>query len=1058
MVWKNWLFITLFILNNLFAFTVKWTYTEVENYDRMTFGASPVAVDLGPDVNSVGGEPDECLEIVTGSDEYSSFFPELGAYAVGIWRCIDALGNLEWAVDTRTDESRSSLAALDFYNVGDGHIEIVGGTTSGWNVETMDRHGNFLWTFPSPPQTGGPYMWHSSPAIADIVSSVSGLEVVIGNNPCSSVWCLQADPSDGADDGIFYGTPIGHDCFAGYGVTGGSEGTDWDVIWKFDTDASVISTPAVGDVDGDGDMDVVVGDGYQHTYGLFVEETGGNIYCIDGPTGALRWRFSTGGTEPVVDASPALADFDGDGDLEIIVGAQDENLYLIDGDEDGDGNISSAEMTTVYMGGPVHSSCAIADVNNDGIFEIIAASNSGDVKCLSYSPPTTATTIWTTTLDGAIVSSPAIANPSDPYCWTHFCANPMRNNVYPYTSEEIYAFVCTMDGNVYRLNGISGSVEDIIHLGEHIHTSPIIADIDLDCQLELVVTVCNNPYGGSPDIIYCLGTDLYNPDCFDCRKMVSWPLCPVDTDDDVIPIVSCPEQAAVFAYAETTYWDRPDTSFTFASVNIFRRDGSEMHFAVQGVANTMNFNIVPLDTVIVNVWHNWEHLDSVIVVLDSIFTNYGCTTYTADTITFLVDIEPPVVSPASGMPSVGAAVPSGGFHIEYTAEDEPAGVMGDVSSLVVILYHSDDTYDSLFVAGSLSADLSVSESDSVVVFANVCDSIYDYGCSCGPNCTTYVYWYLVSGNGPIAEPITPPEDIVSACNPQGIWIAITDTQGVDSTTIVAIFGGDTFVCADSELSFRNDTLFFSPPLNYWTDGETITVELISADDIYGNHLQNSPVEWQFFIDYSPPSAQMTYPQDSCHTYNEQQDVSIEIFDNLAGLWVDSSTISFGDYNFTLEQVLSEISSDSLYAEVTFDPKNFGISWFPGETVDIVANLCDKPDTCGPNCAIYRWFFILPTDMPCARMPNPFTPNGDGKNDYCQFFAPGMGYDKLEISIFNIHDVLIREISVPAGENAKKLARWDGLDNNGKPVPEGLYLYVIEANGEIVCDGTITVAR
>ena len=1047
----------LFVVYSASAFTIKWTYTEASNYERMTFGASPVAIDLGPDVNSVGGEADDCLEIITGSDEYSDYFPELGTTAIGIWRCIDALGNLEWAIDTRTDESRSSLAALDYYNIGDGYNELIGGTTSGWNVEAIDRHGNFLWTFPSPPQTGGPFMWHSSPAVADIVPSVPGLEVVIGNNPCHSIWCFQADPSDGADDGVSYGTPSSSSCFVGYASSGGSEGTDWDVLWKFDTDASVISTPAVGDIDGDGDMDVVVGDGYEATYSSSVLDAGGYIYCLDGPTGSLRWQIFTGGSEPVVDASPALADFDGDGDLEIVVGARNGNLYLIDGDEDGDGTISASEMTTISMGGEIHSSAAIADVNGDGNYEIIAASNAGSVVCISYSPPTTATVLWSTSLDAPIVSSPAIANPRDPFCWTHFCGNPKRNNLYPDTNEEIYIFVATMGGTVYRLNGATGSIEDSRNIGTHIHTSPIIADIDLDCELELVLTVCNDPYGSTPDIIYCLGTGLFNPDCMTCGQCVSWAECPVDTNENVLPIVSCPTQAAVFEYAETTYWDRPDTSYTFANVNIYHDDGSEMHFPLQGIASTMNFNMFPADTVEVDVWHNWLHLDSVIVTLDSIITNGGCTTYTADTVSFLVDLEPPIISPAAGMPATGGIVPTGNFHIEYDAEDYPAGVMNDISSLIVLIYHNDSSYDSIFVPGSLSANVSVIDNDSIVVFASACDSIYGYGCSCEPNCTTYVFWYIASGNGPLAEPITPRENVVSACDPQGIWIAITDTQGVDSTTIVAVFDGDTFLCADSELSFINDTLFFDPPDGYWADGETVTVELLAADDIYGNNLQNT-VQWQFYIDYSPPFAQMTSPPESSFTYNEQEPISIEIFDNLAGIWVDSCNVSFGGYDFPLAQVLSGISADSLIGEISFDPAHRGISWFPGETVNVVVNLCDEPDTCGPNCALYHWWFVLPTDMGCARIPNPFTPNGDGKNDYCQFTAPGMGYDNLTISIYDVHNVLMRRINVPIGEGAKEIARWDGRDNSGKNLPQGLYLYTIEVNGEIVCNGTVTIAR
>ncbi len=131
---------------------------------------------------------------------------------------------------------------------------------------------------------------------------------------------------------------------------------------------------------------------------------------------------------------------------------------------------------------------------------------------------------------------------------------------------------------------------------------------------------------------------------------------------------------------------------------------------------------------------------------------------------------------------------------------------------------------------------------------------------------------------------------------------------------------------------------------------------------------------------------------------------------------------------------------------------------PGETVEVVIRLCDTPDWCAPNCAKYRWYFCLVPQDDCAKYPNPFTPNGDGINDYCQFTFPGLGYEDGRISIFDIHNIPICRIDVPTGFGAKEAARWYGVDDDGNLVPVGLYLYVIEVGGEVVCEGTITVAR
>ena len=95
---------------------------------------------------------------------------------------------------------------------------------------------------------------------------------------------------------------------------------------------------------------------------------------------------------------------------------------------------------------------------------------------------------------------------------------------------------------------------------------------------------------------------------------------------------------------------------------------------------------------------------------------------------------------------------------------------------------------------------------------------------------------------------------------------------------------------------------------------------------------------------------------------------------------------------------------------------------------------------------------------CLRTPNPFTPNSDGINDYAQFEFDGMGEIEGTIYIFDLYGHEVRSIKVPSGGGAKQAARWDGKDNDGNPLKQGLYMYVIESGGEIVCEGTTVLAR
>jgi len=85
------------------------------------------------------------------------------------------------------------------------------------------------------------------------------------------------------------------------------------LLWSFSTGGGVSSSPAIGDIDGDGKLDVIVGSG----------DT--KVYAIRGD-GTLLWSFSTGG---FVSSSPAIGDIDGDGKLDVIVGSRDNKVYAI---------------------------------------------------------------------------------------------------------------------------------------------------------------------------------------------------------------------------------------------------------------------------------------------------------------------------------------------------------------------------------------------------------------------------------------------------------------------------------------------------------------------------------------------------------------------------------------------------------------------------------------------------------------------------------------------------------------------------------------------------------
>jgi len=95
---------------------------------------------------------------------------------------------------------------------------------------------------------------------------------------------------------------------------------------------------------------------------------------------------------------------------------------------------------------------------------------------------------------------------------------------------------------------------------------------------------------------------------------------------------------------------------------------------------------------------------------------------------------------------------------------------------------------------------------------------------------------------------------------------------------------------------------------------------------------------------------------------------------------------------------------------------------------------------------------------CEQMPNPFTPNNDRINDIVRFYFPQLGFERAVIRIFDLYGRLVRTIQVPPGFAAVKYSYWDGTDDDGNPLPQGLYIYTIEVSDEAVCSGSVTIAK
>jgi hypothetical protein len=243
----------------------------------------------------------------------------------------------------------SSPAAVDL--TGDGVNEMVIGIDAHNDPTFGDREGGYVLALrgdntmlPGWPQFQDDAVF-SSPAVADLDGDQKP-EIVIGSG---NFW-----------RGLKNNTALGRTVTA--------YRTDGSILWRQRTDGSVSNAPAIGDVNGDGNLDVVI----------VADDGDDKAYAFDGRDGALLWKqlpkniFSDRAHGNVI-----LGDFDGDGDNDVFtpVGGQ---VAIMRG-EDGihfTGTSNPWGDVPVYSAqGIMTNTPALGDLTGDGKLELVTATS-----------------------------------------------------------------------------------------------------------------------------------------------------------------------------------------------------------------------------------------------------------------------------------------------------------------------------------------------------------------------------------------------------------------------------------------------------------------------------------------------------------------------------------------------------------------------------------------------------------------------------------------------------------------------------------------------------------
>ncbi|RKZ34173.1 hypothetical protein DRQ33_02735 [bacterium] len=454
----------------------------------------------------------------------------------------------------------------------------------------------------------------------------------------------------------------------------------------------------------------------------------------------------------------------------------------------------------------------------------------------------------------------------------------------------------------------------------------------------------------------------------------------------------------------------------------------------------------------------------------------GDTVWDYDTVDVFIDYEP-VVAPTITSPTDGSELLAGLHTLVWFNPDtmvtEPVyyqvlidGALASDDSLI------DTTFD-------FNIDCEETLTIAVVAF-NSC--YYELDDSCNPADTmggyvsaTYETSAVITVWGepcgqPRAEAIYPPPNTITACQDQSVIFTVWDASGVPLVveSLRVQIGGSIYDTSETFIIYTeiypdSGMVDVGPPTGNWDDNDTITIRIITLYNEFDQPLP-APASLTFYTDFTPPIADMSYPIDDTTVNERSPEVIIPVSDNVCGVLEDSFIVRIynnGLTDDTLTYPSGPLDWSSGQLSISFE--ELDISLADAETIWIDLHTCDCVDSefCGANCADYSWSFWYPYEVGCDRYPNPFTPNDDTHNDFAQFSFPDMGVKTGIVYIFNVYNSLVKEIEVPAGlgvSDLRETARWDGTDANGNKVPQGLYIYVIEVDGEIVCEGTVTVAR